>query len=97
MLKQQITQEELRQQLAKQANVSEEAVAKILEELTRIAVHETKVNGGFLLPGIGMIENVERFERTGVNPATGEKFIVPPSVKPRFKFAAKFTKEIAPK
>jgi nucleoid DNA-binding protein len=97
MLKQQITQEELRQQLAKYASVSEEAVGKILDELWRIAARETKLNGGFLLPGIGMIENVELFERTAVNPETGEKIIIPPSVKPRFQFASRFTKEVSTK
>jgi nucleoid DNA-binding protein len=92
MLKQQITEEELRRELAACAAVSETAVVKLLEELSRIAARETKLNGGFLLPGIGMIENAEQFERTGVNPATGEKIKIPRRIKLRFQFASRFTK-----
>ena len=97
MLKQQITQQELRKTLALSAGISEAAVVKVLEELTRVAASEAKLNGGFLLPGIGMIETVERFERTGVNPQTGEKIRIPPTTTLKFSFASHFKKAVSEK
>ena len=92
MLKQQITQQELRRRLAQSAGVSEEAVASILDELAAIAMSEARRNGGFLLPGIGMIDNVERFQRTAVNPETGQKIR---STKLHFGFASRFKRAVA--
>jgi nucleoid DNA-binding protein len=90
MLKQQITKDELYRRLAVSAGVSEEAAAKMVEELARITAAEVGTNGGFLLPGVGMIEILERFERSGVNPATGDKVKIGPSVKLKFEFATRF-------
>lgn len=95
MLKRQITQQELHKELAHSAGVSEGAVVKVLEELARIATHEAKFNGGFLLPGIGMIENAERFERTGINPMTGEKIKIGPSTKLKFSFESRFKSAVS--
>lgn len=95
MLKHQITQQELRRRLAQSAGVSEEAVASILDELAAIAMSEARRNGGFLLPGVGMIDNVERFQRTAVNPETGQKIMLGRSTKLHFGFASRFKRAVA--
>lgn len=95
VLKQQITQQELRTRLAQSAGVSEESVSKILSELVAIATSEARQNGGFLLPGIGMINNVERFQRTGVHPETGQKIMLGRTTKLHFGFASRFKKAVA--
>jgi DNA-binding protein HU-beta len=97
MIHQQITQEELRQELARLASVSEDTVGLILDQLARIAARETKTNGGFLFPGIGMIDKVEQFERTGMNPATGQEIKLPAKTKLHFRFEAQFTKDVTGK
>ena len=43
-----------------------------LDELSKIAIAETKKNGVFVLPGIGRMVRVDRKARMGRNPATGE-------------------------
>ena len=90
MLKQQITKEELFRRLAASASVSEEAAVKMVDELARIAAAEVSINGGFLLPGVGMIELVQRFERSGVDPVTGDKVKIGPSVRLKFEFTSRF-------
>jgi DNA-binding protein HU-beta len=95
MLHQQMTKEELCRELAQAASVSEDAVRKLLAQLACIAAQETSRNGGFLLPEIGMIENVQRSERTGVNPLTGEKIQLKAKLSLRFQFAAAFKKKVS--
>jgi nucleoid DNA-binding protein len=97
LLKRQITKLELYRRLAEHAGVSEDAAAKVLEELSRVAAAEASANGGFLLAGIGIIESTERFERTSVNPMTGEEIKVGPSVKLKFQFSWRFKKAVETK
>jgi DNA-binding protein HU-beta len=95
MLKRQITKDELYSHLAQCASVSQSAASAIVEELARVAAKETEINGAFLLPGIGMIEIIERPERTGVNPMTGEKIRIRAKSSLKFTFESRFKNAVS--
>ena len=63
----------------------------MIEEVTALAVSETKKTGSFTLPGIGKLVPVKRKARMGRNPATGEAIKIPTKtlVKMRVAKAAK--------
>src|SRR5438105_3494235 len=90
MLKRLMNRRELVSHLARTAGVSEVSVATVLTELARVAGEESKSNGAFLLPGIGLIEMRESPERIAQNPSTGELIKLRAKINVAFEFASQF-------
>ena len=60
--------------------VSKLAIGIVLDELAATAGETVRTEGKFTVPGIVMLERVERAARTGRNPATGEPLSIPAKV-----------------
>jgi DNA-binding protein HU-beta len=86
-----MTQSEIVQALAEKCDVTKKVSQGLLTALSETAIREVKKNGLFVLPGIGRLVRVERKERMGRNPATGEviKIAAKKVVKFRIAKAAK--------
>ncbi|MFB3126230.1 MAG: HU family DNA-binding protein, partial [Candidatus Acidiferrales bacterium] len=69
-------------------------VVAFMDELTNIAMKETKNNGVFTLPGFGKLRKVNRKARMGRNPQTGEAIKIPAKTVVRFR-VSKACKEAA--
>ena len=78
--------------MAEKAEISKKDAEKVLNAFTNI-VADTLVDGDKVsITGFGTFEVVERAERQGRNPATGEAITIAASKSPKFK-AGKALKE----
>ncbi len=71
--------------LADKTDLSKAQVGQLLEELASLAYVEAK--NGFMIPGIGKLVLVNRKERMGRNPATGEPILIPAKTVVKFRVA----------
>jgi len=71
--------------LADKTGVKKTDVSNLLDELAALACAEAK--NGFLVPGIGKLVLVQRAERQGRNPATGETITIPAKQVLKFRVA----------
>ena len=62
-------------------------VTNVLDIITALAYSEVKKNGEFVLPGFGKMVKVNRKERMGRNPATGESIKIPAKTVVKFRLA----------
>ncbi len=71
--------------MAEKAEISKKDAEKVLNAFTNI-VADTLVDGDKVsITGFGTFEVVERAERQGRNPATGETITIAASKSPKFK------------
>ena len=71
--------------MAEKAEISKKDAEKVLNAFTNI-VADTLVDGDKVsITGFGTFEVVERAERQGRNPATGEAITIAASKSPKFK------------
>lgn len=83
---------ELISAMAEKAEISKKDVEKALTAFTNV-VADVLVDGDKVaITGFGTFEVVERAERQGRNPATGDTITIPASKSPKFK-AGKSLKE----
>lgn len=73
--------------LAEETGMSKKDVALFLDKITEMAYKEVKNAGEFVLPGIGKLVKVNRKERMGRNPATGESIKIPAKTVVKFRVA----------
>ena len=71
--------------LAEKTGLKKTDVSSLLDELAALACAEAK--NGFLIPGIGKLVLVQRAERQGRNPATGESITIPAKQVVKFRVA----------
>ncbi len=71
--------------LAEKTGVSKTEVSSLLDELANLAYAEAA--SGFTLPGIGKLMLVERAERQGRNPSSGESITIPAKTVVKFRVA----------
>ena len=71
--------------LAESTGLTKAQVAQFLEELAKLSYVEAK--NGFTIPGIGKLVLVNRKERMGRNPATGEQIFIPAKTVVKFRMA----------
>ena len=71
--------------LADKTGIKKTDVSNVLDELAALACSEAK--NGFLVPGIGKLVLVQRAERQGRNPATGETITIPAKEVLKFRVA----------
>ena len=80
-----MTKTQIVKELADEVGVSKKQVVTALEALTKMAYREAK--NGFTLPGIGKLVLVDRKERMGRNPKTGEAIKIPAKKVVKFRVA----------
>ncbi len=91
-----MTQTQLVKELAGAVGVPNKAAKQFLAAFAQVAVHETKKNGVFVIPGLGRLVRVERKARMGRNPATGEAIKIPAKKVVKFRVAKAVRDSIVP-
>lgn len=71
--------------LAERSGLQKAQVNSLLESLASIAYSEAQ--SGFTIPGIGKLVLVDRKERMGRNPQTGESIVIPAKKVVKFRIA----------
>jgi DNA-binding protein HU-beta len=82
-----MTKSQLYRQLAENVELPRKTVVAFMDELTNIAMKETKNSGVFTLPGFGKLRKVNRKARMGRNPQTGEAIKIPAKTVVRFRIS----------
>jgi DNA-binding protein HU-beta len=80
-----MTKSQIVDHLATKTDVTKKVANQFLEELSKLAYKEAKKS--FTLPGIGKLVVVNRKERMGRNPATGEQILIPARKALKFRIA----------
>ncbi|MDR2579058.1 MAG: HU family DNA-binding protein [Chitinispirillales bacterium] len=80
-----LTQTQVIQKLSEIEELPKKQVKAFLDNLAALAYKEAK--NGFVIPGLGKLELVQRKARTGRNPATGEPIKIPAKKAVKFKVA----------
>lgn len=62
---------------AEKFELSKKDAGAIIDELSELAVAQTKKVGEFTIPGVGKLVKSKRKARMGRNPATGEQIKIP--------------------
>jgi len=70
--------------VAKEAKLEKTKAKAAIEATVAIITKELKRNGKVQLTGFGTFASTKRKKRTGVNPKTGEKIIIPARKVPKF-------------
>lgn len=82
-----MTKSQLMSALADKTGLAKKDVVSFMDALTELAYSEVKGGGVFVLPGFGKMVKVDRKERMGVNPATGEKIKIAAKTVVKFRLA----------
>ena len=85
-----MTKSQLYRELAENVELPRKTVVAFMDELTNIAMKETRNNGVFTLPGFGKLRKVNRKARMGRNPQTDEVINIPAKTLVRFRVANTF-------
>ena len=80
-----MTKTQIVKELAESVEISKKQAVCALEAITKMAYREAK--NGFTLPGIGKLVVVDRKERMGRNPKTGEQIKIPAKRVLKFRVA----------
>jgi len=89
-----MTKKELAQKLAEENNLSKAASEQIIETIFG-QISQSLIDGDEVaIPGFGKFAVSKRKERTGLNPQTKEKIIIPASLKVKFKPAKQLKETI---
>lgn len=83
--------------LADSVEIPKKTAAALLEELSSIAIKQTKGVGQFVIPGIGKLVKAARKARMGRNPQTGEPIKIPAKTVVKFRVAKACKEAVVPK
>jgi DNA-binding protein HU-beta len=97
MAKKPMTKSQIVSYFAKKFEVSKKVAAAIIEEVSALAISETKKSGAFVIPGIGKSVIVKRKARMGRNPATGQAIKIPAKTVVKVRVAKAFKEAIVGK
>ena len=81
------------EQMAKISKLPKSACKECLEAFITTVVGALKQSKSVVLTGFGTFSVMKRKSRTGVNPSTGSKMVIPAKKVPKFK-AGKALKEV---
>ncbi|MDP3963820.1 MAG: HU family DNA-binding protein [bacterium] len=73
--------------LAEKIGMSKADTKRYLDSLYDLAISEVKKNGQFVVGNLGKLVKVNRAERMGRNPATGESIKIPAKTVVKFRVA----------
>lgn len=82
-----MTKSEMLNVLAEKTDMTRKAVSDFLDALLALAFKEVKQNGEFAITGLGKLVKVNRKERMGRNPATGQSIRIPAKTVVKFRLA----------
>lgn len=85
-----MNKEELVQEVAKKARVTQKEVADILSVFIEVVEKTVSKGKKVTLVGFGTFESRKRAERTGRNPQTGTEIKIPAKTVPTFTAGKKF-------
>jgi len=91
-----MTQTQLVRHLAECCELNNKTARMFLDELSKVALAETKKNGVFVLPGLGRLVKSNRKARMGRNPATGKPIKIPAKTVVKFRVAKAAKDSIVP-
>jgi DNA-binding protein HU-beta len=81
---------------AETMQVPKKQAAAFFDELSGLAVKETKRSGQFVIPGIGKLVKSVRKARKGRNPQTGEEIQIPKKTVVKFRVAKACKDSVVP-
>jgi DNA-binding protein HU-beta len=81
---------------AEKFELSKRAASAVIDEMSTLAVSETKKAGSFTIPGIGKLVLQKRKARNGRNPATGEAIKIPAKTVVKMRIAKACKESIVP-
>jgi DNA-binding protein HU-beta len=73
--------------MAEKSGMAKKDADMFLENLAALATSEVKKEGEFVLPGFGKLVKMDRKERMGRNPATGEPVKIAAKTVVKFRLA----------
>lgn len=82
-----MTKAQIMAALAEKTGLKKSEVVNLMDVLTAMAYSEVKKSGEFVLPGFGKMVKVNRKERIGRNPATGEEIKIPAKTVVKFRLS----------
>jgi len=82
-----MTKSQILAALAEKTGLAKKDVDGLMEALAALAYGEVKKSGVFVVPGFGKMVKVNRKERMGINPATGEKIKIAAKTVVKFRLA----------
>lgn len=91
-----MTKSQVVSHLAEAAGIQKKAAASVLAEIADLATKQCKLNGLFVIPGLGKAVKAHRKERMGRNPQTGEPIKIPAKTVVKFRLAKAFKDAVVP-
>ena len=82
-----MTKSQILAALAEGGEMSKKQVGEFFDKLAALAYKEVKSSGEFVLPGLGKLVKINRPERMGRNPATGEQIKIAAKTVVKFRVA----------
>ena len=82
-----MSKSQLMSSMSEATGMSKKDVSSFTDKMVELAYKEVKTNGEFVLPGLGKLVKVQRAERMGRNPATGEQIKIPAKKVVKFRVA----------
>ncbi|HSR10240.1 MAG TPA: HU family DNA-binding protein [Thermodesulfobacteriota bacterium] len=96
MAKKVMTKSQIIGHVAEKCDIPKKVSSMIIDEITALAVAETKKNGAFVLPGFGKLVKSQRKARMGRNPATGESIKIPAKTVVKMRLSKSMKDAIVP-
>ena len=90
-----MNKEELVQEIAKKAKVTQKEAAEVLSTLIEVVEKTVSKGKKVTLVGFGTFEARKRAARTGRNPQTGAEIKIPAKTVPAFSAGKKFKEVVA--
>ncbi|MFA5248777.1 MAG: HU family DNA-binding protein [Patescibacteria group bacterium] len=82
-----MTKAQIMAALSEKTGLKKTEVISVMDELATMAYSEVKKSGEFVLSGFGKMVKVQRKERMGRNPATGESIKIPAKTVVKFRLS----------
>jgi DNA-binding protein HU-beta len=82
-----MTKAQIMSALAEKTGMKKSEVVAMMDVIVEMAYSEVKKSGEFVLPGFGKMVKVQRKERMGRNPATGESIKIPAKTVVKFRLS----------
>lgn len=89
-----MTKGEIVDHLAKKVGTTKKVATQFMDELVSLSHKEAKRD--FTIPGLGKLTVVNRKERIGRNPATGESMVIPAKKVLKFKVSKQAQNAVYP-
>jgi len=96
MAKKPMTKAQIVTHFAEKFELPKRSASAVIDEMSALAVSETKKTGSFTVPGIGKLVLQKRKARKGRNPATGETIKIPAKTVVKMRIAKACKEAIVP-